>query len=142
MPRKLVIDIIVALLTLLFIYVGVSKLLGYAVFKNHLSLSPWPPLSITAHYTAWILPALQLLIACLLVIPRTRTHGLWLSLLAMLLFTGYILILLTSGVRLPYTCGGVFELMTWESQLVFNTAFTLFTIAGISLDAIETLAND
>lgn len=133
MSEKLLKEGITALLVALFAYTGVAALLDYELFRNHLILSPWPLLSRTAPYIARILPMLEIFIAVLLIIPRTRIRGLWLFFIGMLSFTTYISVFLLSGKQLPCNCSGVLPFMDWEWHLVFNIIFTMLGEAALFL---------
>ncbi|HEY9260784.1 MauE/DoxX family redox-associated membrane protein [Chitinophaga sp.] len=137
MSRKRVIEIMVALLILLFAYTGVSKLLDYTLFKNMLRLPPWSFPATIAGYIAALLPAGLLSIAIMLLIPSLRLKGLWLSLFTLLAFTVAIAILFLSGASLPCSCNGVFAGMSWEWHALFNAAFILLTIITIGLYKLE-----
>lgn len=123
------VDITAALLILLFIYTGISKLNDRQLFQAILSklqlIGPYStPLSLA-------LPIIELVTSVLLLFPATKTIGLWASLVLMLLFTGYIGYMLLSHSRLPCSCGGVLRQLTWIQHLEFNILFTL--LPGISL---------
>jgi hypothetical protein len=49
----------------------------------------------------------------------------------MLLFTGYIFIMLKYSSYLPCSCGGVLSNMSWKQHFVFNLAFSALALAGI-----------
>lgn len=129
--QKIIIEICAALLILLFAYTGLSKLMEYEVFKIQLEASPWPLLARSASVVAWALPVTELLLMVLLLIPKTRLLGFWLSLGIMIFFTLYLSILLLSGVKLPCSCGGVIKYMPWKWHLLFNIAFVATAILGI-----------
>lgn len=83
---------------------------------------------------AYTLPALEMITVVLLVIHTTRLLGLYLSLLLMTLFTGYVLaVLLGLFGRIPCSCGGVIELLGWKEHLVFNIFFLVISILAIRL---------
>lgn len=131
--RKKSIDIIVALLILLFAYSGLTKLMDYQLFRNQLLVAPWRPLTLSAPYTALVLPLLLLFIVVLLLRPSTRVHGLQLSLLAMAGFTIYTGALLVFVQSLPCNCAGVLPQLSWEWHFVLNIGFTLLTIIALLL---------
>lgn len=133
MSKKLTIEIIIALLVLLFAYTGLSKLAEFMNFEHQLSKSPWTLLAHFSSFVAKALPIGELLIVILLVIPKTRLLGLSVSFVIMIAFTAYIGIMLISGVDLPCSCGGVIRYMPWNWHLVFNLFFTLLALAGIIL---------
>lgn len=138
MTRKAIVDVIAALLILLFTYTAVSKLMGMDLFKVLLAQSPG-----IGNHAAWLyiaLPSVELIIAALLFFPGTRLKGLYASCIMMLSFTIYVGYMLSTGSELPCSCGGVIAAMTWQQHLYFNIFFTLAAMAGIILHSIHTNA--
>jgi uncharacterized membrane protein YphA (DoxX/SURF4 family) len=129
--RNISIDIIAGLLSALFIYTGVNKLLDYDDFVFQLGRSPY--LQHLAKFIAIPLPVGELLIVIALIIPRTRLLGLYASFFLMFLFSGYVWIMLHKSYYLPCTCGGILQKMSWQQHFVFNVGFTVLSLAGILL---------
>jgi uncharacterized membrane protein YphA (DoxX/SURF4 family) len=124
-------DIIVFLFMVLFIYAGTAKLLDYHVFRAQIGKSPL--ITNYAHIFAWMVPAVEFIIALLLFIPRFRLVGLYASFSLMLAFTAYITFILTLSPYVPCSCGGILSTMGWSDHLIFNSAFTLLAVVGIAL---------
>ena len=83
---------------------------------------------------AYLIPLGELVICLLLVFNRTKKAGYYLSLLALVLFTVYIIfILLAYTNNLPCVCGGVISMMSWKQHLLFNLFFILITTRAIYL---------
>lgn len=120
------------LLILLFTYTAVSKWLN---MEAHLYAIRNQPFSRPVNdFLAHALPVTEIITVILLVIHTTRLWGLYLSLLLMFLFTGYVLaILLGLFGRIPCSCGGVIKLLGWKEHLVFNIFFLAISIAAIRL---------
>lgn len=120
------------LLILLFTYTAFSKWLN---MEAHLYAMRNQPFSRTVNnFLAHALPLAEIIAVILLVINTTRLLGLYLSLLLMTLFTGYVLVVLLDLFgRIPCSCGGVIELLGWKEHLVFNVFFLLISIAAIRL---------
>lgn len=129
--RNATVEIISALFILLFVYTAVSKLSEIPNFQNVLSKSPL--IGSMAPYIAWGLPILELLVAALLFIPKTRRWGLFSSLALMIGFTVYLGYMIYFTPNLPCSCGGVLSQMSWKQHLIFNTAFTLLALIGVLL---------
>ena len=125
----MIVEIISALLVFLFIYAALSKLLDFGKFRYQLSQSPF--MTRFSGFAAWVIPLGEIIIAAALIIKRARIAGLYLSFFLMLLFTGYIFIMLKYSSYLPCSCGGVLSSMSWKQHFVFNLTFT-----GLSLSAI------
>jgi len=131
--RKIILEVIISLLIILFIYTGLNKMLDYSNFKFQLGRSPFiQPL---AGFIAATLPAGEILVALLLVFKRSRMLALYLSFTLMALFTGYIWLMLHYAYDLPCSCGGVLAVLTWKDHLIFNSAFTILALIGIALQS-------
>lgn len=130
--KSIWIEIIVALLLCLWIYTGINKLMDYSNFQTQLGRSPF--IQHIAGFIAITLPAGELLLAIMLIFKKTRKLGLYLSFGLMLLFTGYIWIMLHYAYDLPCSCGGVLAKLSWNDHLIFNAAYTLLAVTGILLE--------
>lgn len=130
---NLAIEAIVAVLLLLWIYTGLSKLIQYDKFSFEAGRSPF--LQHIAPLVAPMVPVAELLIAALLIFKRTRVTGLYASLFLITLFSGYVYIMLHYAYDLPCSCGGIIALLTWEQHLVVNMMLTLLTAIAIVLQA-------
>jgi putative oxidoreductase len=124
------------LLILLFVYAAFSKLLDFGDFRGQLDNQTFP------HWLAGILlyalPLVELLAVTFLLLPKLELTGLILSLDLLLLFTGYIaLVLLHFWNRVPCSCGGILSHMGWGTHLVFNSVFI-----GLNLMAIRIYFRD
>lgn len=116
------------LLILLFSYAATSKLIEFHKFTGQLSSSPL--LKPYATVLTWLIPGVEFATVILLLVPAWRMHGLVMSVLLMGVFTLYISIMLVFFEKLPCSCGGVFERMTWEQHLVFNGVFTVLALVA------------
>lgn len=138
MKRKLVIEVLSSLLILLFVYTSVSKWLEFTKFVGQMNNQPFPDW--LTPIIVWTLPAIELVISCLLMFTRTQLVGFMASFVLMLLFTMYtLLVLLNVFGRVPCSCGGVIENLSWEQHLVFNLFFVGVALAGIFLKRKERL---
>jgi putative oxidoreductase len=126
----ILIQVIRFLLILLWVYVSTTKLLEFDHFKIQMqiqTLSGW-----LSHSLVYVLPATELSAAALLFFRKTFIVGLFLSLILMILFTGYIgLVLCNYFGRMPCSCGGVLSSLNWKSHLLFNIFFLLLTSCGL-----------
>lgn len=126
-----VIMIICTLIITLFVYTASSKLLDF--YNFHFGLTESPFIAPFADILAWAIPGSELLIALMLVIPKTRLAGLYASGILMSLFTIYIAIMLLSDSDIPCSCGGVVEELSWGAHIVFNSAFVILSGLGVYL---------
>lgn len=129
--RKIIIEIICISFILLFVYTAVSKFIDYDNFRGIIGQSPL----ITKFATplSFIVPIGEIVIALMLAIPRYRLKGLYASFAAMVLFTTYIIVLVTLSEKVPCSCGGVIQRMSWTQHLYFNIFFVLVALVGIVL---------
>lgn len=127
----LIADIISGMVLVLFLYTSLSKLAGYEVFKNVLSVSPL--LKPFAAIIVWLLPVTEIAIAVLLFIPDLREKGLSASVILLTLFTLYLGYMILFTPHLPCNCGGVLKSLTWPEHIVFNLLFILLSFTGILL---------
>jgi uncharacterized membrane protein YphA (DoxX/SURF4 family) len=127
------VELICCLFILLFVYAGLSKLLGFRTFKFQLGRSPF--ITHISGFVAWIIPASELGLVALLAVKRTRLLGLFGAFFLMLLFTGYIFAMLHFSYYLPCSCGGVLAAMSWNQHLLFNIFFVVLALTGITLQS-------
>lgn len=131
MKRTAITIAICWLIAALFTYTAISKLADYDNFQFGLSESPF--ISFMAPFLTWALPAGELILAVMLLIPRLRLTGLYLSLALLISFTVYISAMLLFAFDIPCSCGGVLEEMSWGVHIIFNGVFILLNIVAIVL---------
>ncbi|HTM98672.1 MAG TPA: MauE/DoxX family redox-associated membrane protein [Pedobacter sp.] len=121
------------LLVFLWIYTAFSKLADLKDFKHQLANQTFGKTAATN--LLWFIPSSEITAAILLLFRKTRLVGLMLSALLMLLFTGYIaLVLLGYYNRTPCSCGGVLKAMGWQMHFWFNVFFLMLSAIGIYLN--------
>jgi uncharacterized membrane protein YphA (DoxX/SURF4 family) len=116
------------LLVLLFSYAAISKLIDYHNFLSQLKDSAL--LNPIAAILVWLIPSVELYVVTLLLIPGWRKQGLIISSILMLMFTGYISIMLMFFEKIPCSCGGVLQKLSWHQHLAFNIIFLILALAG------------
>ncbi|MCF6404380.1 hypothetical protein L3C95_15895 [Chitinophaga filiformis] len=131
MSRKLLLEILSALLVFLFIYTSISKLLDYDTFRRQLGQSPF--ITLYAPVIVWALPVGELIIAGFLLFARTRLTGFYLSFFLLSLFTFYLVAMLRLSYFIPCSCGGVLQHLSWNAHIVFNIIFVIFSTIGVLL---------
>jgi len=130
MNRRNFIEIVAALLVLLFVYTALSKLLDLQEYRHQMDSQVFP--KNLKHLLFWLIPILELITAMLLVIARTRLAGFFAAAVLLIIFTAYIgLVLLHYFKSIPCSCGGVLKILNWHSHLFFNLFFLLLSILGI-----------
>jgi len=130
--RNVIIDIISILFIVLFAYAALSKLSDFQKFRVQLGQSPL--LVGIAAWVAWIIPAIELLISCLIASERHRTIGMFGALILMSVFTFYIIAITKYSDYVPCSCGGILQHMSWNEHLLFNIGFVLLAISAITLE--------
>ena len=131
MKKTTILETIIFLYAILFLYTGINKLIEYSIFREQLSESPI--LKPFAHFVALTLPWTEFLIVLMLLIPRWRLKGLYAALIMMTAFTIYIIALLSIDDKLPCSCGGIIAVLSWSQHIIFNSTFILLAIVGIVL---------
>lgn len=128
--KRIIVEIICLLFIILWVYAGLNKMMD-AEFGTQLHKSPY--LDKVADLIEVALPIGELLIALLLIFPRTKLVGLYASFFTMFMFTGYIYAMLKYSFYKPCSCGGILAKMDWNMHLYFNIAFTVLAAIGILL---------
>lgn len=119
------------ILFFLFLYTSFNKLMAYDYYLYDLKRSPL--LGNYATLIAIVIPALEILVAALLLPDKTSRGGLIGSLGLMVVFTIYVVYVLLFAVQRPCSCGGIIRNLTWPQHLVFNLFFVAISIAGLYL---------
>lgn len=124
---------IVFLLILLWVYTATSKLVDLTEFKRQLANQTFG--KSVAAILLWFVPISELFAALLLLFSKTRFAGFILSSFLMLLFTGYIALVLSGFYdRVPCSCGGVLKQLGWQAHFWFNLFFLSISALGIYLE--------
>lgn len=131
LKKTTILELIVVLYTILFLYTGISKLMEYSVFKEQIATSPI--LAPISKPIAAGLPWTEFLVTLMLIIPKWRLKGLYAAATMMTLFTIYITATLMFSEHIPCSCGGVLAEMSWTQHIIFNTVFIAMSILGIML---------
>ncbi len=130
--RTIILEIICALLILLWVYAALSKWSDHQAFYRQLTWNK--VVGGYQDFLFWFLPGIEIIAALALIFKPMRIYGLILSTGLMIAFTGYVFyVVYIDQSKATCTCGGVISSMTWTQHLIFNTAFLLLSIAGIYL---------
>ena len=117
------------LLTILFVYTAVSKLIHLDLFQWRLERMPY--ISPNASLISWGVPFMELVIAGLLWFPKYRTMAFYASFILLGLFTTYIIIVLKYSNSIPCSCGGVISALGWKDHILLNISFMVLALLGI-----------
>lgn len=129
MKKELIIEVIVFLFVLLFLYAAGIKLTEYKLFIAQMGVSPL--ITKYAKILAWMVPSLEIIISILLIIPKFRALGLYAAFALMMVFTFYIIAIFSVSTELPCACGGVLSKLGWKEHLIFNICFDLLGLIAI-----------
>src|SRR5665213_1772797 len=130
MKKETAINIICTLLVFLFVYAAISKLTDFAGFIADMYNQPLP--RFLKPILIWAVPAIELMVAALLIFDTTRLAGLYASLVLMVAFTFYTTIVLLHFFQyIPCSCGGIIKNLTWPQHFVLNLFFVLIAVIGI-----------
>ncbi|WP_346319448.1 MauE/DoxX family redox-associated membrane protein [Chitinophaga sp. YIM B06452] len=126
-PRKskwknIFIEAVNAILIITWLHTGISKLITHVAFYIQMQQSPlFYKNALVVSYAA---PILEIIIAALLIVKKTRFIGFLSSFILMAFFTFYVVYLMVNVPSLPCSCGGVVSWMNWPQHLVFNILLT------------------
>lgn len=127
-----ILQVIVILICMLFVYAGLFKALDYQLFIADMGKSP-----LLVKYNKDILAPVVLgtefLIVILLSFPATKKTGLFLAFFVMLIFTFYLSSLYFFFTNIPCSCGGILGKMSYPTHIVFNACFALMAGLGVLL---------
>lgn len=129
--RNTIVEIIASLFILLFAYTGINKFIAIDTLKG--TLKEYPIIGDMPVLIAWGLPVIELLVSVLLFIPRTKLLGLYSAMALMISFTLYLGYMLVFTPKLPCTCGGMLQQLSWTQHLIFNLLFIVLSVCGLLL---------
>ncbi|NHA02507.1 hypothetical protein G7092_01800 [Mucilaginibacter sp. HC2] len=115
----------------LFLYTAYAKIVDHARFLA--GLTRVHLISGFAVFISFAVPVVEILVALLLLIPRTAKAGLYGFIAAMSSFTIYIISAMTWEKDLPCHCGGAIEKLSWGQHIWFNLAFIGLAIFALWL---------
>lgn len=125
----ILVEIIAWLLAALFTYTAVSKVYDWTGTRIAMYNQVFPVWM--AEVLLYLLPSIEIVVAILLLVPNWRKIGLLMSVLLMVLFTGYVgWVWLGFTERVPCSCGGVLSSLDWGEHLVFNLVFLGIAVIG------------
>lgn len=131
MARKWILEALCLAFMLLFVYAGASKLMNNSLFIVQISQNHY--LKPFAGFLSIFLPMIELVIAVMLAILRWRKIALYAFTSLMIIFTIYIILILSFSAHLPCSCGGILSSLGWKEHLVFNIGVVLLGVVAIWL---------
>ena len=117
-------------LIVLWIYTAGSKLMAFGAFERQLALQPFGP--VINSILVYVLPAVEIFTALLLTVKRMQTIGLVVSAVLLTIFTLYVILVVVGYfTKMPCSCGGVLEFLSWKAHLVFNILFLTINLCAL-----------
>jgi len=126
---QVIVDVVSASFIFLFIYAAASKLKDFEKFQVQLSKSPI--VNPFVELIARGIPALEIIIALLLIFKVSRYYAIQAAFTMMVIFTVYIIAILKFSSYVPCSCGGILQNMSWADHLYFNIAFVVLGATAI-----------
>lgn len=118
--QKIISESVVALLSSLFLYTSLSKLLDYPSFVAGLRAQPlagW-----IKDLLMYVLPSAEMLVSVALIFQQWRKQALLMFSAMMLSFTIYTgLIVFNFFKNTPCHCGGILKTLSWDAHFALNT---------------------
>ncbi|MET6999401.1 MauE/DoxX family redox-associated membrane protein [Chitinophaga defluvii] len=133
--KAILTEVAAVVLCIVYSYTAYQKIFGHTGFVMHFRQVPvfrnFPTLS------AITIPALEILIVLLLLLQHSRlkTLGFGLSMMLLILFTGYLSMMKLFASKLPCSCGGFISSLTFGEHIVFNLFLLTLSIVGFILNS-------
>ena len=130
---KLVQISIAILISSLLLYTGLHKwwYLPYTILKLHASPVKW--IGAQASLIAWALPALEIVISCLILFPARRKFGFVLSAILFAAFTLYLVVLRNAPPGTVCSCGGFIGSLNLKNHLLLVALALALSLVGVSI---------
>lgn len=128
--RKIISEVFIYLIALLWLYTSIYKFLQIENSINQLADSPLvAPYAVLLGYG---LPIIEFALFVLLLVPRTRRVALYGSAALLTMFIVYILIILNFyRADTPCICGGIISKLSWKNHVYFNLVFLVMTLYSL-----------
>lgn len=126
-----IVKLLSMLFIFLFIYAASNQLLEIHIFHARLRQSPF--IGSYAGWLVWMIPLLEILISVLFCFEKWKSPALRLSFLLMIIFSFYIIAVLSFSDTIPCSCSGVIASVTWKQHLIFNIGITFLASLGLVL---------
>lgn len=130
--KKTVLEILTGIIVAIFAYIATIKLVKFEEFR--LAIRAQPLAMWLKSFLIIAVPTALLLAIVLMAIPKLKKIGLFTSLGLLLIFSGYIsLILFNYYGTIPCSCAGISHEWSWTKQLYFNLSLIVVTLITIGL---------
>jgi putative oxidoreductase len=130
--KQLILEGIAALLIMLFLYASISKFIDFKRFIEEIDNQPLP--NSWTPFIVWSVPFLEIAISTAVAFEYSRLLGFYASLVMMIIFTIYSILVLTHFFPyIPCSCGGVIRKLSWPQHLVLNLFYVALSVLGLIL---------
>ncbi|WP_294965137.1 MauE/DoxX family redox-associated membrane protein [uncultured Flavobacterium sp.] len=129
--REKIVQICRLILILLFAYTTYHKLADFALFRQTLMKSTLIE-EYQINFLLFFVPIIEL-VTIFLLLSEKYILGLYMSLLLMLTFTIYLIVLNNFSFYKGCSCGGVFNEMTYFQHIAVNISLIIISVASILL---------
>lgn len=131
-PQEFVLQVLTFSLLCLWIYVGSKNVFTYGEFRASMIRQPFEDQY--GIMLSYILPAVELGTGILFIFEGTKRLGFWLTLILMLVFSGYVILALRDiWGSIPCDCILEFPI-SWKAHLWINGLITIACILSFLLD--------
>ena len=120
----------------LFVYTAYAKITDHDRFLK--GLTRVHLINGFAVFISFAVPVVEVIVALLLLIPKTANTGLYSFIAVMSSFTIYIVSAMIWEKKLPCHCGGAIEKLSWSQHIWFNLAFIAITLFAVWLIKLNT----
>ncbi|MFZ5977600.1 MAG: MauE/DoxX family redox-associated membrane protein [Bacteroidota bacterium] len=118
-----------SVLIFVFLYSSLQKIINFNNFIATLSKSLFLYNEFTKETGIFVI-LIEIAIVLLLISSRLKIWGFLFSFLILLLFNGYIILMIVYSPYLPCSCGGFIEELTWGQHIAFNFLLIAFSLYG------------
>lgn len=127
---------VIALLILLWIYSGVSKLIESEETQLQILNQVFP--KALSRAILWSISIIEILAAFLLSFRTSRQAGIIISVALMGVFNLYIVAVVQGLFRYtPCSCGGIIANLSWSQHLIFNACFLVLALYALVINLKE-----
>ena len=131
MKHKSITRAISVLLAALFAYAAIYKLITFTNFSIQLDKVTY--ISGYSTLIAFLIPALELLVAVLLFRPLSRLAGLFGAFFLINIYTVYLLAMLNKGHQMSCDCGELWAWLTLGQHLILNLVMIVLSSVAVIL---------
>lgn len=129
--KKIILQILRIILIILFSYTAYHKLIDLDFFRQTLMKSTLIE-EYQIDFLLYFVPIIELLTIFLLIAEK-YIFGLYMSLLLMLTFTIYLIVMNNFSFYKGCSCGGIFNELSYFEHIAANISFILISLIGIFL---------